>query len=96
MFHLFQHTSNKLKGKYDFAFISKGKYICGSNQGYENKEDAIKSVHSVATHKGGVYCWVQDDTEVKSVIMCAVKNVPKRNLIITPTTLKTAKKYIPQ
>jgi uncharacterized protein YegP (UPF0339 family) len=89
MFHLFQHTSKKLKGKYDFAFISKGKYICGSNQGYENKKDALKSLSLVSTA-------FQDDTLDKPLMLWLEVEGRKISTSEIKTATKPSKKYIPQ
>ena len=56
MWHIFKHTSGKLKNKFDVAFVKKGKYGAGSNQGYNRKRDAISLIKSM----GGKQ--FQDDT----------------------------------
>jgi len=47
MIHLFKHQSGKLKGKFDIALIVKGKYIVGSNQGYNRKGGAINAIVAI-------------------------------------------------
>lgn len=69
MVHLFRHETGKLKGKFDFAIVRRGKYICGSNQGYEKKTAAVRSI------VGAKECFtdnlfpcviLQDDTSIPS------------------------------
>jgi hypothetical protein len=96
MFHLFQHKTGKLKGKYDFAFVSKGRFICGSSpQGYNNKSDVYKSVMTLVNYSGCNCFNIQDDTEQRSVVYKAYKNLPKRNIIISIIGSKPKKPYIP-
>jgi|VirMetMinimDraft_7_1064189.scaffolds.fasta_scaffold26600_4 hypothetical protein len=56
MYHLFQHASGKSKNKFDIAFIRKGRYGAGSNQGYNRKRDAIALIKSMGGKR------FQDDT----------------------------------
>lgn len=90
MYHLFLHN-----GKYDFAFIKSNQYIAGSNQGYEKKNAALKSMF----HCGGgvdteIVHYQDDTTEVPTVR--AVYFIPNTKKITTDSTgLKAKKKYIP-
>lgn len=95
MYHLYRHEKGKLKGKLDFAFITNGRYISGSSQGYENKMEPYKAMMAIAKYHGSVAYQFQDDTGIKPVMMYAVINAPKKNLIITTIALPTKKKYIP-
>lgn len=67
MIHLFKHTApGKLKGKFDIALVSKGRYIIGSNQGYERKSGAVGAARSLVKtiDTNGYYIGFnfQDDT----------------------------------
>jgi uncharacterized protein YegP (UPF0339 family) len=95
MIHLFKHHKGKLKGKYDIALIVRGKYIVGSNQGYENKKDAIKSIQSIGVQFLSYSFYFQDDTFDKAIVFYAVKNSPLKNYIITRTEIKPHKKHQP-
>jgi len=95
MFHLFQHSNGKLKGKYDFAFVSKGKYICGSNQGYSRKKSAINAILSILKSVrvdgcDSYYLKVQDDTLPHSKVFSFWDD----NVVIGSATAPS-KKYIP-
>lgn len=90
MFHLFKHSKGKLKGKYDFAFISRGKYICGSNQGYSRKQGVYNAIITIAkTEKDGFSTYIQDDTDEQSWI----REIFEDGYISSETTNK--KKYQP-
>lgn len=68
MWHLFKTRNKK---QYDFAFISKGRYIAGSKQGYSRRIDAAKALyHLLITPVAipGAKFTVQDDTDEKPVI----------------------------
>ena len=89
MWHLFKHETGKHKGKYDVAFVVKGKYKVGSNQGYNKKSDAIKCAltNRVCEH-------VQDDTlKVPKVLFCYLSGNKKG--LTSPSALKPQKRYIP-
>ncbi len=92
MVHLFKHSKT---GFYDIAFVVKGRYICGSNQGYENRNDAFKAILSVANIFKAHSFIFQDDVPSKSIVYYAVKNLPKKNFIVSATSTKPSKKYIP-
>lgn len=96
MYHLFQHKSGKLKNKYDFAFVSKGRFISGSNQGYENKTALLKIIFNQATVNGSHHVHVQDETRVRPVVMYLVRNLPLKNIIISDSFKKPSKPYMPQ
>lgn len=73
MWHLFKHKNKT----FDFAYVVNGKFICGSNQGYENRSDAIKTLfnlidaHSDMTDQG----WdIQDDTGSYSKMITIFKD----------------------
>lgn len=62
MWHLFKNNQNQ----FEFAWINKGRYVCGTRQGYENRSDALYALftliakHNLSAYKGG---WnIQDDT----------------------------------
>lgn len=88
MWHLFKNK----KKQYEFAFISKGDYIAGTRQGYENRFDALKSLNYLvrkpvpsATFAGIL---VQDDTGLIPVI---ISLYPKERQVMT--TNKPSKPY---
>lgn len=91
MWHLFKHTN----GKFDFAFISKGKYIAGSQQGYENRSDALKSLNYMvrkpmpAGKNYGSFL-VQDDTGTKAVVIALH---PREHQVLTK--VQPSEKYVP-
>jgi hypothetical protein len=69
MWHIFQHTEGKLKGKFDFAFISKSRYISGSNpQGYSRKAGCIKSLRLMMKQMHSELIEIQDDTKYPPVV----------------------------
>jgi uncharacterized protein YegP (UPF0339 family) len=90
MFHLFQHQKGRLKGKYDFAFVKNGKYICGSNQGYENKSGVFKALRSLIAFMGNQRMVFQDDCDNSSIV-CGLYLQGKPTLVLQ----KPKKKYIP-
>ena len=63
MFHIIKHQSGKNKGKFDISFIVRGKFIFGSNQGYENITDAYKAIFSAAKHFQSQSFEVQDNVK---------------------------------
>lgn len=87
MFHLFKHSTGKLKGKYDIALIVKGKYIVGSNQGYNRKRGALSALISICKSLpdwGNLgSCVFQDDTKEKSEVF---------SLDLSGTTYKSTQK----
>lgn len=58
MWHIYRNST----GKFEFAFIKKGRYIAGTKQGYSSRVKATKSLYSLA---GKVRA--QDDTREISV-----------------------------
>jgi len=95
MFHLFAHSKGKLRGKYDFAFVVKGKYIAGSNQGYEKKDSVFKAILSFAKHFGNLFVDVQDDTFKNSMVYNVMPQSKGRMLFKSESEIKPKKKYIP-
>lgn len=98
MFHLFKHSEGSLKGKYDFAFVSKGKYICGSNQGYGRKAAVLKAILSVVSNFSENYgAFIQDDTFEKPTVNVYYKKNGKVCILSysTQKPLKPSKPYIP-
>lgn len=95
MIHLFEHQKGELKGKYDIAFIVKGRYIVGSNQGYNTKRGAYKPM--IALCKGlpvmGALgsCKFQDDTYEKPIVVTLLSNGTTYH-----TKTKPSKPYQPQ
>lgn len=95
MVHLFRHTHGKNKGKFDIAFVVRGRYIVGSNQGYNTKRGAYKAM--IALCKGlpvvGALgsCKFQDDTLVKPIVVQLVSNGNTYH-----STNKSSKPYQPQ
>jgi uncharacterized protein YegP (UPF0339 family) len=69
MWHLFR---NKQK-QFEFAFISKGRYIAGTKQGYENRSDALSALNFLVRKPmpgGSFYAiLVQDNTGEKPVVI---------------------------
>lgn len=94
MLHLFKHSDGKLKGKYDIAFVVKGRYIVGSNQGYNTKRDAYKPMLALCRGLPVVgalgSCKFQDDTLDKPVVV-----ILNLNGTTFHTSDKPSKKYIP-
>lgn len=67
MYHIYRHTKGKLKGKYDFAFISNGKYICGSSpQGYDRRGGCISAIRMMMRKLEILSLYYQDDTTTES------------------------------
>lgn len=58
MWHIY---CNK-RGLFEFAYISKGRYIAGTRQGYERKKAALKALAKLGNTKE-TRVTVQDDTE---------------------------------
>lgn len=84
-----------MKGKYDFAFVNKGKYICGSNQGYSKRRSAINAILSILKSvrvDGCDACYfnIQDDILPHSKVFALWDD----NVLIE-STKKPSKKYIP-
>ena len=93
MIHLFKHQSGKLKGKFDIALVVRGKYIVGSNQGYERKIYCLKSIQSIGSQWGGLWCYVQDDTGKPTV---STLHKVGNKIVLTPVKRKPSKPYQPQ
>jgi len=96
MFHLFCHQSGKLKGKYDFAFVKNGRYICGSNQGYERRGGVYKAIISIMDSVFScsylVYTTlIQDDTFKIPVVF----KLNDDGVLMEIKGLKPKKKYTP-
>jgi ribosomal protein L30E len=95
MIHLFKHSKGKLKGKFDIALIVRGKYIVGSNQGYEKRRQALKAMMSIAHNIPSVgrlgSVKFQDDT-----IEIPVVYVLNSGFIQYEQPIKPHKKYQPQ
>lgn len=83
MWHIHRHTAQSNK-YFDIAFIKRGKYIVGSNQGYRKHSQCIKTLRMIDV---GVY---QDDTKVKPVIVVIENGKP-----VTIDKSKTSKPYKP-
>ena len=93
MIHLFKHQSGKLKGKFDIALVVRGKYIVGSNQGYERKIYCLKSIQSIGSQWGGLWRYVQDDTGKPTV---STLHKLGNKIVLTPVKRKPSKPYQPQ
>lgn len=80
MWHLFINSDNL----FEFAFVSKGRYIVGSKQGYERRAKALSALKSInfSKHLGAIYSGhnspgkadnffvdIQDDTKTEPVIL---------------------------
>ena len=89
MWHLFKHETGKHKGKYDVAFVVKGKYKVGSNQGYNKKLDAIKCAFLYADSED-----VQDDTLETPKVYFYYKSWDKK-LCCMKSDFNPRKRYIP-
>ncbi len=69
MIHLFKHLSGKNKGKFDIALVVRGKYILGSNQGYERKSSCYNALKLIVNEVGfsspvHEVIYFQDDTDM--------------------------------
>ncbi len=94
MFHLFQHAKGKLRGKYDFAFIKNGNFICGSSpQGNDQRKSVYKAMYAICQANQGINITFQDDTLEKPVIYFLSKIGTK--FILTVTKYKAKKRYAP-
>lgn len=85
MYHLFQHTTGKLKGKFDVAFVRKGRFGAGSNQGYNRKRDAISLIKAMGGNQ------FQDDTQNVVYIFVSgrfIKSVQKPSKPYSPSKKK--------
>lgn len=91
MFHLFKHLSGKNKGKFDIALISIGRYIVGSNQGYNRKSGAFNAIRIMCMEIANGVIAFQDDTFSVSVI-CQIDPSEKG---VLKTAVKPSKPYIP-
>lgn len=92
MWHLFKNS----EGKYEFAFVNKGKYIAGTNQGYEKKKAALRSFYSLAMFYHSdeykatrVGFNIQDDT--LGLVLCVWKD----GTVDPRTDIKLNKPYKP-
>lgn len=85
MFHVYQHQRGKNKGKFDVSFIVRGKYIFGSNQGYENQSDAYKAIFSAAKSFNSLAFSVQDN--VKKLVFIFTSNGSKFSVSLSKKKL---------
>lgn len=86
MWHLFKNNQ-KL---FEFAFISKGEYIAGTRQGYENRSDALSALNHLA-RKSIIYygsILVQDDTGKEPIVIALF---PRERQVMTKN--KPSKPY---
>jgi len=90
MIHLFKHQSGKLKGKFDIALVVRGKYIVGSNQGYERKIGAINAIRVAWTED----VYFQDNSFEKPVVYRMPSAGGKRPMYLT--VRRPHKPYQPQ
>jgi hypothetical protein len=71
MWHLYKNAN----GKFEFAFINKGRYIAGTKQGYERGSDAKRvlfTLLSSACSTSDKFI-IQDDTGLKPVVIYLFK-----------------------
>jgi hypothetical protein len=96
MIHLFKHSKGKLKGKFDIALVVRGKYIVGSNQGYERKSGCYNAMIAICRTLPVVgrlgSCKFQDDTFDKPLVV----DLDAGNKMTFSSTKKPTKKYQPQ
>lgn len=98
MIHLFKHSKGKMKGKFDIALVNKGRFIFGSNQGYNKKSVAINAIrsilHSVGFGNPKHDCiYFQNDTLLKSALFYVSIGDKKVELA---SKQKLTRKYSPE
>ena len=90
MWHLIKNNETDL---YEVAFVTKGRYIGGTQQGYENKKDALHAI-VLMTETAHNYLFVQDDSI--GVKLCLHVYNMGRSFTIKETDDSLAEKpYIP-
>ena len=100
MVHLFKHERGRLKCKYDFAFVTNGRHKGSSdNQGFENLNDAIKSLVSLSKDFGSTMFTYQDNTgemPIQNDVYLVSKSINKRGYTIDGgKPNKKLKRYTP-
>ena len=100
MVHLYKHESGKLKGKYDFAFVTNGRHKGSSDgQGFENRMDAIKTMVSVGKDYNSTMFTYQDNTDkipVHNHINVVSKSISKTGFTVeNGLPNKKLKRYVP-
>lgn len=87
MWHIYRNPSNKKL--FEVAFVSKGKYIVGTRQGYAKKASACRAIVSAVNPTGSIL--VQDDTGDRPVL----KYIHHDGSLSLSVSTKAGKKYIP-
>jgi hypothetical protein len=86
MIHLFKHERGRLKGKYDFAFVTNGRHKGSSDgQGFENRADAVESLISVAKDFSSTMFTYQDNVQpvaFKVDVYLVSKTIDKRGYTV--------------
>jgi len=88
MIHVYQHHSKK----YDIAIVENGKYIVGSEQGYNNIQGCYRAIRAVMKNfPSADHAIFQNDVKEKSEVFM----LPKIGQP-SPLSIKPKKKYIPK